>query len=453
MSTAIDPLLTYRLLLMLAIIGANAFFAGAETALVSVRSSRLRQLAAEKAVGAQAALDLLGNPERLLSVGQIALTACSLALGWVGEETLYALFVSLLGPVIDPTLALALHIAALVVAFGLMTFVHVVLGEVVPKNLALASADRIALLVAPVILVCSRLLAPFVWAIEHSAAALSRLAGLRRSGHGASHSPEEIKFILGASQAAGNLSVFERASLENLLDLRTVAVREVMVPRDALLMVSVDASYEAVLQAFTDSRHSRLPVYEGARDHILGIVHVKDLLVYSRACTTAAARQHLLPPFELRRFIRRMPFVPETKPLDQHLDEMRDSHAIMSFVVDEYGTIVGMISADDVLDQVFGRIRDEFDPRAVRFEVSGPFTVEGTIPIRDLATEYGIELPVESEYETLAGFLLYRLARIPRPGDFAEHAGRRFEVIRMQANRIAEVRVEPLYPASTEDLP
>ena len=445
-----DPLLTYRLLLMLAIIGANAFFAGAETALVSVRTSRLRQLAAEKAVGAQAALDLLANPERLLSVGQVALTVCSLALGWVGEETLYTLLVSVVGPVVDPTLSLVLHVAALAVAFTLMTFMHVVLGEVVPKNLALASAGELALLVAPVLLVCSRLLAPFVWAIEHSAAALSRLAGLRRSGHGASHSPEEIKFILGASQAAGNLSLFERASLENLLELRSLAVREVMVPRDALTMLSVDAAYDTVLQTFCDSRHSRLPVYEGSRDHILGIVHIKDFLAYIRARNTVAARLHLLPPFELRRLLRQMPFVPETKPLDQHLDEMRELHAIVSFVVDEYGTIAGMISADDVLEQVFGRIRDEFDPRAVRFEVSGPFTVEGTIPIRDLDTDYGIELPVESEYETLAGFLLYRLARIPRPGDFVDYAGRRFEVTRMQANRIAEVRVAPLAPAVRE---
>jgi CBS domain containing-hemolysin-like protein len=139
-----------------------------------------------------------------------------------------------------------------------------------------------------------------------------------------------------------------------------------------------------------------------------------------------------------------MPFVPETKPLDQHLDEMRERHAIVSFVVDEYGTIAGMISADDVLEQVFGRIRDEFDPRAVRIEISGPFEVQGTIPIRDLETEYGIELPVEAEYETLAGFLLYRLRRIPRVGDSVDFGGRRFAVTRMQENRIDEVLIAPL---------
>jgi CBS domain containing-hemolysin-like protein len=222
-----------------------------------------------------------------------------------------------------------------------------------------------------------------------------------------------------------------------------------MVPRDALIMVSVDAPYEAVLQTFTESRHSRLPVFEGARDHILGIVHVKDILAYARTRTTAAARLHLLPPFELRRLVRQMPFVPETKPLDQHLDEMRERHAIVSFVVDEYGTIAGMISADDVLEQVFGRIRDEFDPRAVRIEISGPFEVQGTIPIRDLETEYGIELPVEAEYETLAGFLLYRLRRIPRAGDSVDFGGRRFEVTRMQDNRIEDVLIAPLTKTST----
>jgi len=441
-----DAVVAYRILLMFMIIGVNAFFAGAETALVGVRTSRLRQLAAEKAVGAQAALHLLATPERLLSVGQVALTACSLVLGWFGEQTLYDIFRSLLGPAVAPAPAVAalLHGLALVFAFALMTFLHVVLGEVVPKNLALARADELALLVAPAMLVFARIIGPFVWIIERAAAALSRLLGLRQAGHRASHSPEEIRFILGASEAAGTLSRFERTSLENLLDLRTLAVREVMVPRDALVMVSLDAPYETVLQTLTESRHSRLPVYDGARDHILGIVHVKDILAYARTRTTAAARLRLLPPFELRRLIRQMPFVPETKPLDQHLDEMRERHAIVSFVVDEYGTIAGMISADDVLDQVFGRIRDEFDPRAVRIEIGAPFQVEGTIPIRDLETEYGIELPVEAEYETLAGFLLYRLRRIPRAGDSVAFAGRRFEVTRMDANRIVEVLIEPL---------
>jgi CBS domain containing-hemolysin-like protein len=439
-----NAVLVYRILLMFAIIGANAFFAGAETALVSVRSSRLRQLAAEGAVGAQAALNLLANPERLLSVGQVALTICSLVLGWFGEETLYRVFLSFATPAVAPATAVLLHGAALVLAFALMTFLHVVLGEVVPKNLAMARADQLALLVAPVLLVFSRLIRPFVWIIERTAAALSRLLGLRRTSHGASHSVEEIKFILGASQAADLLSPFERTSMENLLELRTLAVREVMVPRDALVMVSVEAPYEAVLQTFTESRHSRLPVFEGARDHILGIVHVKDILAYARTRTTAAARLRLLPPFELRRLIRQVPFVPETKPLEQHLDELRERHSIVSFVVDEYGTIAGMISADDVLEQVFGRIRDEFDPRAVRIEIGSPFEVQGTIPIRDLETEYGIELPVEAEYETLAGFLLYRLRRIPRVGDSVHYGGRSFEVTQMAANRIDEVRIEPL---------
>jgi len=447
-----DPLIPYRLLLMLAIIATNAFFAGAETALVSVRVSRLRQLASERAVGAQAALDLLANPERLLSVGQVALTACSLALGWVGEETLYHLFSNLLGPFISPSLSLLLHVVAVVFAFVLMTYLHVVFGEVVPKTLVLTSSSEFALLVAPILLVFARLLGPFVWAIERSAAFLSRLAGKRRSGRGASHTPDEIKFILGASQAAGQLTPFERASLENLLDLRTLVVREVMVPRVALTMIPADATYEAVLQAFTDSRHSRLPVYDGARDHILGIVHVKDFLAHSRARAAVTARLNIVPPFDLRRLVREMPVVPETKPLDQHLDEMRGRHAIVSFVVDEYGTIVGMISADDVLEQVFGRIRDEFDPRAARIEIGGPFQVAGTIPIRDLETDYGIELPVEAEYETLAGFLLYRLRRIPHAGDAVNYAGHRFQVLKMQANRIAEVKVER-FPAPVEGKP
>ena len=439
-----DSNFVYRILLMFLIIGLNAFFAGSETALVSVRLSRLRELAEERAAGAQAALSLLAKPERLLSVVQVGLTVCSLALGWVGEETLFGFFISFTGPILTPATSVVIHGACLTLAFALMTFMHVVLGEVVPKNLAMDRADRLAVLVAPILLIFYRAIGPFVWTIERTAGWISRLAGLRRTAFANPHSIEEIKFILGTTEAAGNLSRFERVSAENMLDLRTLLVREVMVPRDALTMVPVSASYDTVLQTFADSRHSRLPVYEGTRDDILGIVHAKDMLAYARTRNTAAARLRLLPPFDLRHFVREMPFVPETKPLDQHLDEMRVGHAIISFVVDEYGTIAGMISADDVLEQVFGRIRDEFDPREVKLEIAGPLDVEGTLPIRDLETEYGIELPVEPEYETLAGFLLFRLRRIPIAGDNVEYGGRRFEVTRMEANRIAEVHIESL---------
>jgi CBS domain containing-hemolysin-like protein len=448
-----DSSYTYRILLMLFIVAVNAFFSGTETALVSVRLSRLRQLADERTVGAQAALSLLSNPERLLSVVQVGLTVCSLALGWVGEETLFSLFASLLGPLLTPATAVVLHGACLALAFAVMTFVHVVLGEVIPKNLALDRADRLALTVAPVMLVFARLIGPFVWTIEHAASSVSRLLGVRGKALSNPHSIEEVRFVLGAMETARNITAFERTSVENVLDLRTLQIREVMVPRNALTMLPVTASFESVLQVFVESRHSRLPVYEGTPDNVLGIVHVKDMLAYCRTRLSLPARLNLLPPFDLRPYVREMPYVPETKSLDQHLEEMRGGHAIVSFVVDEYGTVAGMIAADDVLEQVFGHIHDEFDPLQVKLEISGPFEVEGTIPLRDLETGYGIELPVEAEYETLAGFLLYRLSRIPKAGASVEYGAHTFEVIRMEHNRIAAVRIAPLEarPSDPED--
>jgi CBS domain containing-hemolysin-like protein len=279
--------------------------------------------------------------------------------------------------------------------------------------------------------------------IEHTAAMLSRALGVRHSAVTKAHSAEEIRYVVGAAHAAGQLSEFERDALDNLLELRELSVREVMVPRDALTMVASDSTLEEVLRVFTASRHSRLPVYDGTREKVLGIVHVKDSVAYARAQITATARQRKLPRFDLRRLVRPMPFVPETKPLDQHLDELRSEHAIVSFVVDEYGTVTGMISADDALEQVFGRIRDEFDPRVKAVEPGASFEVEGIIPLRDLEIDYGIEVPAEPEYETLAGFLLFQLRRIPKPGDAVEYGGRRYEVLAMEGNRIAEVRIEP----------
>lgn len=434
----------YRVLLMLAIIAANAFFAGAEVALVSLRRSRLRQLADEGATGAQAALSLLERPERLLSTGQIGLTLCSLALGWVGQETMEQAFVPLIGHAPTPALHAVLHAVALGAGFAVMTFFHVVLGEVVPKNWSMEHADRFALLVAPALLIFYRIAEPFIWAIERTSAALSRFIGVRRTAQHGAYSADEIKHVLDASEASGQISTFENQALTRLLELRELSVREIMVPRDALSMVSVDVTYETLLQVLSETHHSRLPVYEGARDHIIGILHVKDIVRYARARARSHARLDLLPSFDARRYLRPVPYVPETKPLAQHIVDLRDGHAIVSFVVDEYGTVTGMISAGDIVEQVFGRIRDEYDPLPLARDADAAFTVEGTLPLRDLETEYGIKLEVEAEYETLAGFLSFHLQRIPHEGDTFVHDEWRYTVEEMEGIRVAEVRIEPV---------
>jgi putative hemolysin len=436
----------YRLLLMVLILGVNGFFAAAEAALVSVRPSRLKAMAEDGVKGAHAALSLVGNMERLLSVGQVGLTLASLALGWLGEETLYELLKTTLTPFAPDLVRPALGVVSFVTAFVIMTYLHVVLGEVVPKNVAIDKADRMAVIVAPVLLVFYKVAEPFVWVIERSAALLSDLLGVRGTQHGGGHSAEELKYIISSSQTAGHLTEFEEGAIHNLIEMKDVAVREVMTPRNSVEMVNVEADIDEVLRQMSESRYSRLPVYEGSRENIIGIVHVKDVLEFWTERRQSNRKRKGVDRFDLRRILRKAPVVPETKPLSQLMDDLRRAQSHVALVVDEFGTIVGLVSMEDAMEQVFGEIEDEFDIRAhaeTRDEEEA-LSVEGTMSIRDLEAQYGIELPEDSGFETLAGFVMFKLGRIPQVGDVVEEGERRYLVEEMDFNRVGRVRVERL---------
>jgi putative hemolysin len=432
----------YRFLFMLLIIGVNAFFAAGEAALLSVRPSRLKQLAAEGQVGAQAAMSLLANPERLLSVSQVGLTLASLALGWLGEETLDSFLKMIFAPLITEVTKGVAGIISLILAFLLMTFSHVVMGEVVPKNIAIDKADRMAVIVAPIFLVFYKVVEPFVWILEKAASAASRALGVHGHQHGA-HSPEELKFVVSASQSAGHLTEFEEVAILHIVDLQEYNVREVMVPRSQLVTVTVGADIDEVLQLMSESRYSRLPVCPFGADNPIGFVHVKDVLDYWARRRQSNLLRRAAPPFDLRQILRKAPIVPETRALHLVLDDLRENQAHVAFVVDEYGTVSGLISLEDVFEQIFGEIQDEFDVEAQPpSEEALSFEVEGTIPIRDLAMQFGIEIPSGDEFETLAGYLLFRFGCIPEAGDSVEHEDRRFTVMEMDFNLIARVRID-----------
>jgi putative hemolysin len=439
----------YRLLLMALIIAANGFFALAETAIVVSRASRLKPLAANGIVGAQAALSLLANPARLLSVGQVGVTLASLALGWIGEDTLYSIFFGAMAPLVSPVTRTWIAATCLVVSFLLMTFLHVVIGEVVPKNLAINKSERLAILVAPVLLVFYKAVEPFVWIIERAAAFLSKLVGVTSDPHGRVHSVEELDFIISASHAAGHLTKFEQRAIQNLIGLQDYAVREVMVPRNSLVMVPAAANIDELLSVMRESRYSRIPVYEGSRENIIGIVHVKDVLDFWTERRQSNLKRRAVAPFELSKIIRKAPVVPETKPLNQVLDTLREEHSHVAIVVDEFGNIVGLISMEDVMEQIFGEIEDEFDPQHQPRPLEAPavLEVDGITSIVDLDSHYAIELPSGLGFETLAGFLLFHLGHIPAAGEEFGYGGRRFTILEMDGNRIGQVRIERLETA------
>ena len=393
----------YKILLLVFIVALNGFFAAAETALLSVRKSRLQNLADDGDTGAKVALGLLENPERLLSVTQVGVTLTSLGLGWAGEDTLFTMLMGWLKPMETPGTTALIHGVAITGAFAMMTYFHVVMGEVVPKNIALASADKLAVLVAPILLVFSRIAGPLVTTIERSANFISARLGVTGESHGAAHSVEELKFIVASSRTEGHLEGFEEDAIRRLLELSTFAAREVMVPRNQMVSVSVMSSLDHVLLILNEHQYSRMPVYEKDADQIVGVVHLKDLVqVWMRRRAAQDARRMVMA-FDLRKVMRKPLFVPETKSLHELVDEFREHHTHMAMVVDEHGSVAGLVTLEDVLEQVFGEIEDEHDvsrPKVVLDAKS--FEVDGMINIPDLANEYGVELASDDGYETLA---------------------------------------------------
>jgi putative hemolysin len=428
----------FRISLLLLILAANAFFAAAEVSLLTVRRSRLRQLADEGDKGAKAALNLLAHPERLLSVTQVGVTLCSLGLGWAGEGTIYSLLMGVFQPLERPTLSALLHGVSFVLAFLIMTYAHVVIGEVVPKNLAIEKADRLASSMALALLIFYRISGPFVFVIERSSAAISRALGLRReTHHGGGHSIEELKLIVSLSRGSGHLPAPQEDMIHRIMDLENLYVRQIMVPRNEIVSVPVNATLEQVLQTMIEQQHSRLPVYRGRPEQIVGILHYKDLLL---VWASRRARD-----FRVERVMRKHMVVPETKPLVQMLEEFKQGKSHMAMVVDEFGTIVGLVTVEDVLEQIVGEIEDEHDVKELRPALEAPaLELDGVTKIRDLELLHGIEIPSNAGFETLAGFLLMRLGYIPKPGESVEEGDRKFTVLEMDRNRIARVRVEKL---------
>lgn len=443
-----------RLILLAVIVALNGFFAAAEVALVSVRPSRLKELARQGSASAKAAMGLLANPSHLLSATQVGVTLASLGLGWAGEDTVYRLVILLLDhifPSMSQHMSSAqiswLHGGSFAIAFLLISLVHVVLGEVLPKNLALEKADQLALLVAPPLLAFRRITAPFVFVIEACTSALSQAIGLKGGHASGGHSAEELKFVIATSRHEGHLDGFEEAAINKLLELQDIYAREIMTPRREIVSVSVDTGLDELLRLTMQHKHSRMPVYEKSPEHIIGVLHYKDLIRAWQQRKIASDRNLPQRPFRVRPYMREPLVVPETKPLNQLIDEFRNKHTHLAMVVDEFGTFTGMVTLEDVLEQIFGDIADEHDvSRPAPSAGAAVIELDGSTNIRELASQYSIELPGDAGFETLAGFLLHKLGYIPAPGESVTYEGRTFIVDRMDRNRIARVKISNLRP-------
>jgi putative hemolysin len=439
-----------RIFAVLALIGMNAFFAAAEFSLVAVRLSRVRQLVRAGNARARVVEELLGDLGRVVSGVQVGITLASLALGYIGEPTLADILRPLAASIPGAWAAIAAHGVALVVAFGLLTLLQVVLGELVPKTLSLARAERVALIVAR----------PFRWFLTTFSWTIDLLDGFAErivrglgvpaaQSHTLVRSVEELHVLIEQAREKGVLKPGEVSFIQNAMELGQVQAREVMVPRPDMHVLPAEASLEETMKMFATTQRSRVPVYSGTLDHIIGFVHIKDLIwvLLDRA---RRAEEHLPPSeFDLRRLVRDVLIVPETKPASELLLEFRSRRAGMAMVVDEFGSILGLVTLEDILEQMVGEIHDEFDVVERPLVLAdGSMIFDAALKVRDLETQYNISVPDDPAYETIGGFVLSHLGFLPRGGETFESNGYRFTVMEMDRRRVSRVKIKPLVPAT-----
>jgi putative hemolysin len=435
-----------HLFAVLALVGVNAFFAAAEFSLVAVRQSRVRQLVEKGDARAKIVEGLLSDLSRVVSGVQVGITLASLSLGYLGEITLAGILSPLVEAIPRPWAALVAHGVALVVAFGLLTVLQVVLGELVPKSLSLARAERVALIIARPF---HWFLNTFRWAIDLLDGFAEKIVGslgiVSPHSHTLVRSTEELQVMIQQAQDRGLLPAAEVKFIQAAMELHQVQVREVMVPRPDVHALPAEASVEDTMRMFATTQRSRIPVYEGSLDHLLGFVHIKDMIwvLLDRA---RRGEEHLpAMEFQLRSMLRDVLIVPETKPVSELLVEFRSRRTGLAMVVDEFGSILGLATLEDILEQMVGEIHDEFD--VVEHPLllpDGGMIFDAAINVRDLETQYNIILPDDPSYETIGGFVLNRLGFIPRGGESFEADGFRFTVMEMEHRRVSRVKIKSL---------
>ena len=427
---------------------ANGFFVAAEFALVSMRDTRIEQMLAAGVHGVSAVRRLQADLDGFLPAVQLGVTLCSLALGWIGEPVAADIFYSWMQGL--PYAVVFAHIAAVILGFCLITYFHVLLGELVPKSLALRRAEYLAIAVAGPMLLFMAVTRPAVHLLQGSARIVLHLFRVPMTREASVHSPEELKLIATAARRMGVLPPFQERLIHRALEMDEVPVREIMTPRQKIISLPGDTLIEAASASFIDHQHSRVPVYDETRgpEHIIGVVYAKDLARLMHFRRTAGTRSAAAPFVELRlsQLMRDVLMVPDTKTVLDLILEFQQRRRQIAIVVDEYGSTVGLVTAEDAIEQLTGELDDEFDDpaRPVLTTASGALLLEGSVNLRDLETQMQWRLPRDGGVETLAGFLIMRLGKIPRGGESIVYEGQKMTITEMDGRRIKQVRVEPV---------
>jgi putative hemolysin len=445
----------FRAAAIVALILANAFFVAAEFALVSLRRTRVQQLIEQNRPGARSVADLQAHLDDFLPAVQLGVTLASLTLGWLGEPFVARLLLPWFS--ILPHAQLYGSVLAAGIAFCLITYLEVIFGELVPKSLALRQGEKMALAIAGPISVFIRITRPVVQLMNVSAEFVLRLFRLSRLPERSPHSTEELKLIATATRHMGLLPEKQEMIIHRVLDMDTIMVREIMTPRQKIFSLPSDLSLAEANARITQIQRSRIPVYDPASgpEHIVGVVYAKDLARWMHfhsmiQNTTQNAPHAALTRGEdhqvrLAQLMHDVIVVPETKAVSDLLTEFQTRRRHLAIVVDEFGSVTGLVTVEDALEQIVGEMEDEFDVLDSSMEKlsSGTLVLHGNVALLDLETQMGWDLPHDGGVETLAGFLLVHMQKIPAVGDSIVQAGRRFTIVGMEDLRITRVRVEP----------
>jgi len=426
-----------KLAVVFVLVLANGFFVASEFALVTVRRSRMAALVTDGNRPARTVMRIIENLTAYISAFQLGITLASLALGWIGEDTL----AHVLQPLLERTLpgassSVAAHTIAIIVAFASITYLHIVVGELVPKTLALERAERLALAVALPIHIFYRVFKAPIMLLDRSGSMVVRWLGLHSTAqHTAAYTEDELRHLVGLSHKSGHLIEDERQLIYNVFDFTEATVESVMVPRTEIEALDADLSPAEMLDVFEQTRYSRMPIYRDSLDNIIGIVLQKDL---SRVVRRGSA-------VGLEEFVRSPVFIPTNVKLNDALRMLRRSSEHMALVVDEHGGIEGLVTLEDLLEEIVGDIRDEHDEvvaRQIVEQPDGAYNVRGSLSIRDANKLLKLNLPESDAYHTIAGFMMERAGRLLKRGESVDYNGLKLTVRSTARNRIVETRIE-----------
>ena len=426
-----------KLVAIVLLVGTNAFFVASEFALVSVRRARLEARATAGSKNARAALRLLDNPTIFISAVQFGITLASLALGWIGEPTVAGLLEPIASGIASEGRAgYVAHVMAIVIAFSLITFLHIVMGELMPKMVALERAERIALFCSRPLELFAKVFRAPLWVFNSVGSTLGRLIGLKSTlDHAAVYTETELRQLIDVARDSGYLRAEERRLIHRVFEFSDTLVREAMVPRTEMAAIPGDSTLEEITRAFDRFRYSRLPVYRESLDNVIGFIHSKDIMPY------------LLHPgkFRLEDVLQAPLYVVDTARLEDVLRQMQKAKAHFGFVVDEHGGLEGIITLEDLLEEIVGDISDEHDEEVNEQIVpldDNKYVLAGGLAVRDLNRRLKLSLPESESYTTIAGFLMTEAGHVLKPGDKVNYNGLRFEVDRVERRRVISVRLE-----------